>query len=244
MCAPPTLRSMIIHNLHLGWAFFRPSEAQTIAIVYANAVLTPPVTDECLEPIPPWRSQVHCRFGRVELIHLSGRKIPQLAWAGRPSGLCVVAVVDVLRPAISEGLYHATMIARLPCFGKYHQRTPPSGGRRCRSGLTDQIATGRSAWKGRPSHRHGENGRNPASCTLATMLWESWFLISGPPNIAKAEYVACLAVQSPRAHRAPSVPGRGVQLDDLVRGVQPRQDVRDLPRAVPPRPPFTSRWCS
>jgi hypothetical protein len=49
---------MIIHNFHIMGVTLMPAETNTPLVVDTDAVLTPPVTFQTLQPIPRWRQQV------------------------------------------------------------------------------------------------------------------------------------------------------------------------------------------
>jgi hypothetical protein len=62
---------VIVHDLDIGWALLRPTEAYAPLVVDPHGVLTLPILSQRFEPVRGWHIQVGKPFGRVQRFKLA-----------------------------------------------------------------------------------------------------------------------------------------------------------------------------
>lgn len=78
---------MVINNFNVIGYVTEPFKTDAILCVDANAMLPMPIPFQCFKTITRWNSQIIEHFGRVQLLQLSCRNTPQIAWASFPRSL-------------------------------------------------------------------------------------------------------------------------------------------------------------
>ena len=93
---------MIVGDLNFSWAFVGPTEADSILVVYADAMLTGAITLQFLQPISRWRTKIRKKLGLIELVKLPDGNFPQRSRAYFTSLLGTLAIEDVFGCLIGE----------------------------------------------------------------------------------------------------------------------------------------------
>jgi len=97
---------VIVCDLNFSWAFVGPTEADSILVVYADAMLTGAITFQFLQPISRWSTKINKKLGLVELVNLSDGNFPQRSRAYFASLLGTLAIEDVFACLIGERYDH------------------------------------------------------------------------------------------------------------------------------------------
>jgi|GEM_PF-3353221 len=118
---------MIVYYLYFFRADFRPNEADAVAIVDTDAMLTLSVTTQRLELVARRYLELAQRNDRIKEVNLSSRYSPQALRARLASGPCTRSVENVFSASIPEGLYHINMITWVSCYfqGARFRGVPP-----------------------------------------------------------------------------------------------------------------------
>jgi len=119
---------VIVDNLHLVRASLRPTEANPILFIDANAVLALPGSLQRLQAIPRGDRQIVQLGRRINLIELSKGRTPERSRASAPGGRAVLAVEDIFGGLVGERPNHGYMIARITCYDKGVERRPMPNG--------------------------------------------------------------------------------------------------------------------
>ncbi len=93
---------MVIDNLYLQWSARRPAEANTISVVYPNAVLPFPVGDECFETVSGRHSQITKRLGGIKMFKLPSGNCPKFLRTRSPCGFCVTPIEHIFNASVGE----------------------------------------------------------------------------------------------------------------------------------------------
>ncbi len=97
---------MIVCDLNFSWALVGPTEADSILVVYADAMLTGAITFQFLQPISRWRTKISKKLGLIELVKLSDGDFPKRSGADFASLLGTLAIEDVFGCLIGKRYDH------------------------------------------------------------------------------------------------------------------------------------------
>ena len=93
---------MIVNDLNAFRSIRCPFEAEAILAIDADAVLSFAVTLQEFQMIIGWKTEVRQSDGRVQLIELPSRHIPQRCGTGMPSLPRVCTLEDVFRSCVRK----------------------------------------------------------------------------------------------------------------------------------------------
>ena len=102
---------MVVNDLNLCRACFRPPEADSELIVDTDTVLTRALAPQVLEPVPGRYTKVLDCLGGIQRFKLPYRHAPQLPRKSLASCARGPTVEDVFSPGASERPDHTRMIA-------------------------------------------------------------------------------------------------------------------------------------
>jgi len=106
---------MIIDNLCVPDAAFRPSKTDPILTVDPDTVLALSIPFQCLQVVARWNPKILDALCVVENKQLGPSSPVQIWRTDLPSRLGVFAVEHILGTLFTEGQDHVSMIAQLVC---------------------------------------------------------------------------------------------------------------------------------
>jgi len=109
---------VIVHDLHVAWAFYRPGEADPILVIDTNAVLPATVARECLQVVARRYPKFLQANDRIQLLKLACCNCPQGHGASPTRSLGGPAVEHILDASTPERSDHMLSVAWAPCYVK------------------------------------------------------------------------------------------------------------------------------